>query len=95
MKLINAEFAISVLKKQFEEFSSDTLISWLENISCECEPITWFKLEERSPKEYGIYLVTINYEYVITAEYFPDTRGFLCGKVVAWAHLPKPYKGEK
>lgn len=98
MKLINAEFAIKRLREQSGEFTIDTIISWLENISCDCEPITWYKVEDRLPEKYGMYLVTLNKSNTDFCEYYPDKEQFgfsgsICNEVTAWAYLPKPYEG--
>lgn len=95
MKLINAEFVINKIKEQSEEITVDTLISWLENITIESEVITWHKVEDETPKKYGMYLVTLNKRNTDFCEWYPDKQQFgfcgsICDEVTAWAYLPKP-----
>ena len=59
------------------------------------EFITWYKIKERLPEKYGMYLVTLNKLDTDFCEYYPKIKQFgfsgnICGEVTAWAYLPKP-----
>lgn len=77
----------------YAEGYQDALIWFCDMLDTIDYPYPWHLYPKEKPPKNGPYLVTWGNEYPIVAKF--KEGSFCFGGVIAWAELPKLYKGEK